>query len=61
MEHMEPVLSVAAPLVRGKAKFIVKNAVCPSLPFAAYGDFEAFPLTSGAALTRLQPRLAPGV
>ena len=30
----------AAPLVRVKAKFTVKNAVCPSLPFAPYGVFD---------------------
>ncbi len=30
----------AAPLVRAKGTITVKNAVCPSLPFAAYGVFE---------------------
>ena len=30
----------AAPLVGAKVKITVKNAVCPSLPFAAYGVFD---------------------
>ena len=30
----------AAPLVRAKVKITVKNAVCPSLPIAAYGVFD---------------------
>ena len=29
----------AAPLVQAKVKITVKNALCPSLPFAAYGVF----------------------
>ena len=44
----------AAPLVRVKAKFTVKNVVRPSLPFAAYGVLTvnlAFTLTIGAALS----------
>ncbi len=43
----------AAPLVRAKVKITVKNAVCPSLPFAAYGVFECefgFTRTSGDGL-----------
>ena len=30
----------AAPLVRANVKITVKNTVCPSLPFAAYGVFD---------------------
>ncbi len=37
VETRAPTSLRAAPLVRGKAKFPVKNAVCPSLPFAADG------------------------
>ena len=39
-EKLERIDLRAAPLVRVKAKFTVKNAVCPSLPFAAYGVFD---------------------